>query len=481
METIMNKTFIFGIIFTLFLTTVCTAQFDRTTPPQPSASPSLKLPTVQRTTLSNGLNIWLVEHHELPVVYMQMVIKTGADADPMGKAGVASMTADMLDEGTINRTALQLADEIDFIGADISTSANYDASYANLLTLKEHLDRAMELYADVLLHPSFPASEFDRLKKELLASLMQQKDRPDAVATNVFYSRLFGTNHPYGYQISGTEETVNAMLLDDAYTFYRTYYVPNNATLIIVGDITKDEAVKVCEKYLSSWTKADLPATMVAKPENNDKTTIYLVDKPNAPQSQIRIGDVGLARNSEDFYAINILNQLLGSSNGRLFLNLREGKGYTYGAYAQFSLRKAEGPFVAYAGVRTDVTDSSMIEFMKELNRVRDELASEEEFTMYKNAVIQRLPRVFETPQQIAGQIGSLALYDLPDNYFDSIVEKYNAVTREDIQRVAKKYIRPDNLVITIVGDKEAVKEKLEKLNLGAVVLCDDKGNPLTK
>jgi predicted Zn-dependent peptidase len=480
METIMNKTLFFSFILILLLSRISTAQFDRTKQPAPGASPSLKLPAVQRATLSNGLGIMLVEHHELPVVYMQMVIKTGSSADPLGKAGVASMTSDMIDEGTQRRTSLQLADEIDFIGAEISSNANYDGSYVNLLTLKEHLDKAMELYADVLLHPSFPASEFDRLKKELLTGLLQQKDRPDAVATNVFNARLFGKNHPYGYQISGTDETATAMLLDDVYSFYKTYYVPNNATLVVVGDITKDELVNVGEKYFASWAKADLPMASLTKPENNGTTAIYLFDKPNAPQSQIRIGDIGLQRNSEDFYAINILNQLLGSSNGRLFLNLREAKGYTYGAYAQFSLRKVEGPFFAYAGVRTDVTDSSMMEFMKELHRVRDELASEAEFAMYKNAVIQRLPRVFETPQQIAGQIGSLALYDLPDNYFDSIVEKYNAVTREDIQRVAKKYIRPDNLVIAIVGDKTTIKEKLEKLNIGTVVMCDDKGNPLT-
>jgi zinc protease len=476
----MKKTIIHGLVFLFLLSTIAWSQFDRTKQPVPGAAPSLKLPSVQRAVLDNGLNIMLVEHHELPVVYMQMVVKTGAAADPLGKAGVANMTADMIDEGTENRTALQLADEIDFIGADISSNANYDGSYVNLLTLKEHLHKAMELYADVVLHPSFPASEFDRLKKELLTRLLQQKDRPDAVATNIFNVCLFGKNHPYGYQISGTDETVQAMLLDDVYKFYKTYYVPNNATLVIVGDITKEEAVKVVEKYFASWAKADLPMTAVAKPENNGKTTFYVCDKPNAPQSQIRIGNIALERNSEDFYAINILNQLLGSSNGRLFLNLREGKGYTYGAYCQFSVRKAEGPFFAYAGVRTDVTDSSMIEFMKELNRVRDELVPEEEFAMYKNAVIQRLPRVFETPQQIAGQIGSLALYDLPDNYFDTIVEKYTAVTREDIQRVARKYIRPDNLVIAIVGDKAAIKEKLEKLNLGSVVMCDDKGNPLT-
>lgn len=479
MTTLICRTSILFVVL-IVLTSCMFAQLDRTKQPEIGPPPALKLPAVQRASLPNGMNILVVEHHELPVIQMQLVFNTGADADPIGKAGVASMAADMLDEGTDTRTALQIADEVDFLGASINTSASFDGSFLGLTTLKEHLDKAMGIYADVAMHPSFPLSEFERLKRELLTDLLQQRDEPGSVASNVFFKKLYGLGHPYGYQVSGSDTTVGSMTLDDVKEFYRNNYIPNNATLIVVGDIDMEGATLIAGKYFGSWSKKEMPVhPSVAPAGTSSGTTLYLINKPDAAQSEIRIGNIAAQRNSDDYYALSILNQILGSSNGRLFLNLREAKGYTYGAYSQFMMRKEPGPFFAYGGIRTDVTDSAMTEFMKELHRVRDELVPENEFSMYKAAVIQRLPRSFETPAQIAGQLGSVVVFGLPEEYFDSLVQKYSAVTREDIQRVAKKYIRTDALDIVIVGDKSKIHDKLAKIGFTTIISTDEFGNEM--
>lgn len=480
MKTILKQYSILLVALSMLACAGAIGQLDRTKQPQPGAPPALKLPAIQRGTLENGMDVLVVEHHELPVVQMQMVFKTGADADPIGKAGVASMTSDLLDEGTQSRNALQIADEVDFLGASIGTSSSFDGSFVNLTTLKEHLDKAMELYSDVILRPSFPATEFDRLKKELLTELLQQRDEPGTVASNVFFRELYGMDHPYGYQVNGSDSTVKSMSLEDIRAFYEQNYVPNNATLIVVGDIDKESAMQVAKTSFGSWKSKPLQARAIPAPAaRQNKTTLYFIDKPGAAQSEIRIGNIGVQRNSEDYFSVSLLNQILGSSNGRLYLNLREAKGYTYGAYSQFTMRKQAGPFFVYGGIRTNVTDSAMAEFMKEIRRVGEDLVPEQEFAMYKAAVIQRLPRLFETPAQISGQLSSVVLYGLPDDYFDSLVERYSAVTQEDVRRVAQKYIHPDALVVVVVGDKAQVQEKLTKLGFTTIVEADEFGNEL--
>jgi len=472
----MYKSIALLLLSSVMIGTSSSQEFDRTKQPESGSAPSLALPAIQRASLPNGLQIMVVEQRELPVVNMQIVFRTGAGADPLAKAGVANLTASMLDEGTEKRTTLQIADEIDFLGAQLSISANFDGSFMNVLTLKEHLDKAADIFSDVILHCSFPQSEFDRVKKELLTSFMQQKDRPEVVASVAFNARLYGKHHPYGYQSAGSEESVQGIQLEDLKNFYATYFVPNNATLIVVGDVTRDEAAKLADRYFGEWQKKDVARPSIPAPLAEQATTIGVIDKPGAPQSQIRIGNIAIERNSDDYYATSILNQIIGASNGRLFLNLREAKGYTYGAYAQFAMRRMPGPFIAYAGVRTNVTDSSLIEFMYEINRVRDELVPEDEFHMYKRAVIQRIPRLFETSGQICNQLASLVLYGLPDDYFNSLVQRYESVTREDIRNAARKYLHPQSLTIVVVGDMQNIAEKLKSLNYGPVINCSPDG-----
>ena len=469
-------------ITTIFLLMISNAfpQLDRTIQPKPGQLSAITLPAIQRAELSNGLKLLIVEHHKLPVVTMQLILQTGADADPNGKSGVARFTASMIDEGTPTKSSLEVADAFDFLGTQFSTSANFDGTFLSLTTLKEHLDSSFATFAEVLLHPTFPEKEFSRLQKELLTSLSQQKDQATAVASKVFSKRLY-ENHPYGNQVSGDSVSVANLSVSDVKHFYETYFAPNNATLIFVGDITKDEAANIAKQYLSDWKKKSILTTTIPKIANPTDVKIFLVDKPEAPQTEIRIGQLGTTRSSEDYYTLTVLQHILGSSSGRLFLNLREAKGYTYGAYANFGYRKSVGPFVASAGVKTEVTDSSIIEFLYEINRMRDEVVPDSEFQMYKTAVIQRLPRTFETLGQIANQLTDIALYNLPDSYFNSLTENLSKVTQTDIHKAAQKYFQPEKLCIVVVGDKKQILAPLEKLAIGKIVLCDTDGNVLMK
>jgi zinc protease len=337
---------------------------DRTNPPQPLKTPNVQLPKIQKAKLANGLSVWLVEQHELPIVAFNLVIQAGSDHDPISRPGIASMTADVLDEGTGTRDALKIADELEFIGANLGVRSDADGSYLTLNTITKRLDEALTVYADVLVNPVFPQKEFDRLRKQRQTSLLQQKDRPPAIASIAFNHIVYGSNHPYGNDASGSEKSLNEMTRDDLVQFYTSYYRPNNATMIIVGDVTLGDITKRLEKLLDKWESAPVPTMDLPPVPTVDKRRLYLIDKPGAAQSEIRIGYPAAARNTPDFFPLSLMNRALGGQfSSRLNLNLREKHGFTYGARSGFSFNKHPGPFVASAGVTTAKTDSSLQEF----------------------------------------------------------------------------------------------------------------------
>jgi predicted Zn-dependent peptidase len=459
---------------------VMMGQVDRTRKPEAGPTPSLTLPEIQRSVLPNGMRVMLVEHHELPVVQMNMIVLSGSAHDPREQAGLANLTAQMLDEGTAKRTALQVADDIDFLGASMSFSAGMDASSGTLLTLREHLGTATEIFADVLLHAAFPETEWDRVKKTHLTALLQQQDEPGTVASKVFNQLTFGSSHPFGRPSDGTEASVQSVTVDDLRAFYTAHYRPNNATLLVVGDITMKELEPVINERFSSWESRNLSAVSIPPSTQPERTRIFLVDKPDAAQSEIRIGHVGVRRNTDDYFALTVLNTILGGQfSSRVNMNLRESKGYTYGARTGFTMWKEAGPFIASAAVKTAVTDSSVIEFMKELRRIRDEDVTVEELEFARNSLIRREPQKFETPGQIAGQLAAVVIYDLPDDYFQTYVQKFQSISVADIRRVAGKYLNPSTMNIVIVGDVAAVRDGLEKLGYGQVSLLRSDGNPV--
>ena len=453
--------------------------FDRAVQPTEGSAPNLSLPTIQNFSLSNGLEVKLVEHHELPLVDIRLVIKSGSFVDPPGKAGTASFTADMLDEGTITRDAFEIADAKDFVGARLGAGSGWDGSFVFLSTLKKHLDTATEIFADISLNPTFPSEDMEKIRERRLTGILQRKDQPITLAALAFAELVYGDSHPYGSPAGGTRESMKSITKSDLESYYSTYYKSNNATLIVVGDVTGSEILPILEKHFGSWESGMIPKEMSYEIPEINETAFYLVDKPDAAQSYLYFGHNSISRASEDYINSVVLNMILGGQfSARMNMNLREDKGYTYGARTGFSARKSGGSFSARASVKTAVTDSSIIEFLYELRRIRVEHVTVEELQHAKNSIVQRLPSGFETPSQIAGVLGSLILNDLPDDYYNTYGEKIQAVTMHDIMVTARKLIDPEHMTLVISGDIAQVKEGIESLNEGKVNIVGEKIMP---
>ncbi len=451
--------------------------------PKPAPDPRFALPKLQRRTLSNGLEVLIVEHHELPVVNMSLVLKTGGTADPLDKGGLASMTSALLDEGTKTRTALDISNQLASIGASVSTGADWDLTAVNLLTLTKHMERALDIYADVIINPSFPESELQLQRNQRLAALLQRRDNADAIAGVAYAQLLYGRQHPYGHSLVGDEQSVRALEINDIKRFYETYYRPNNAALIVVGDIKPDAIVPQLERAFARWEKAEVPAVSIPAARERERAELYLVDKPGAAQSVISIGQVGVPRTTPDYFPLLVMNTMLGGQfSSRVNLNLRENKGYTYGARTGFDYRRSAGPFTASAGVQTAVTKESIVEFLKELRGIRGEMpVTQAELEFSKQAIIRGYPRTFETPDQIANRLTPLVIYGLPDSYFNDFIPSVRAVTAEDVQRVANKYLDPSRMAILVVGDRKVIEPALRSLDgIGAKInYLSEEGRPV--
>ena len=443
---------------------------DRAKPPVPSGAPALKLPPIQKRTLSNGLPVWVVEMHEVPVVNVSLVIKAGAAADPAGKFGLASFTASMLDEGAGSRNALDLADAIEYLGASLGTGSGFDSSTVRLGTPVSKLDDALPLMADVALRPAFNPQEVERLRKERLTSLLQARDSAGALASATFARVVFGPRHRYGTLGMGNDSSNGEMTVADMRGFYASFYQPQNAHLIVVGDVTPDTVVPKLEKAFGGWKNA----AAAVKPKTDTAAQhgprqVYLVDKPGAPQSEIRIGWVGVPRSTPDYYPLDVLNTVLGGSfSSRLNMNLRETHGYSYGAGSSFDMRLSAGPFVASAAVQTDKTIESLQEFFKELAAIRQPIPADE-LNRAKNYEALGFPAEFETTAGMAGNLISLVIYGLPETFFNEYVPKILAVTPADVSKVAAQYVQPDRFAVVVVGDLAKIEKGIRAMNLGAV------------
>ncbi|HEX8142809.1 MAG TPA: insulinase family protein [Pyrinomonadaceae bacterium] len=436
-------------------------------PPMRQPDPSFVLPSIQRRTLSNGLELVIVEHKDLPVVTLSMVLRTGAAADPQDGAGLASISAALLDEGTKTRSALDISNELAAIGARLGTGADWDLSGVSLLTVTRHLERALEIFTDVLINPAFPESELELQRNTRLTTIMQRRDNPQDIAGLVYASLLYGRQHPYGHPIIGDEPSVRAATILDVKSFYETYYRPNNATLIVVGDVHPDTLVPQLERAFSRWERADVPPTIIPAPPVRDRAGLYLVDKPGAAQSILVIGQVGPSRATPDYFPLLLMNMMLGGQfTSRLNLNLREDKGYTYGARTFFDYRRGPGPFAASTSVQTAVTRQSIEEIFKELRGIRGEIPiTDAELDFSKQAVIRGFPRSFETPEQIANRLADVVLYELPDDYFNRYIGNIRDVSREAVADAALRYLDPSKMITLVVGDREAIEPELRSLD----------------
>jgi predicted Zn-dependent peptidase len=442
---------------------------DRTAAPKPGPAPSLKLPAIQKRTLSNGLPVWIVELHKVPVADVTLAVRAGSGADPGGKFGLANLTAEILDEGAGSRDALQIADAVDYLGATLSTSSSSDASFVELHVPTARLGDALPIMADVALRPTFPDAELKRLREELLTSLLQAADNPATLVQFAFPRLVFGTGHRYGTPSIGTAASIKGFTIPDLRQFHAARYVPSNATVIVTGDVNPSAVVAQLEAAFGGWKGAAAASPQVPAASQLAARRVYLVDKPGAPQSQIRIGWVGVPRSTPDYFALRVLNTVLGGSfTSRLNQNLREQHGYAYGASSAFDMRGSAGPFFAAAGVQTDKTAEALSEFFKELEAIRKPVP-QDELERAKNYVALLLPRNFETTQSLAASLAQLFVFNLPDDYYRTFTDRIRAISAADVQRAAERYIQPDKFAVVVVGDLKTIEPGIRALNLGPV------------
>jgi zinc protease len=480
MKTILRIAEITLITIAMSTSIVYCQDIDRTQRPVGKATPTVKLPEIEKTTLKNGLNVWLVERHALPVVAFNLVIQAGSDHDPATQPGLASMVADLLDEGTQKRDALKISAELESIGTSLNVNSSWDGSFVTFNCLTKHLPKALDVFADVVIHPTFPEKEFGRVQKTRLTALMQQKDQATTIANNVFSFILYGSNHPYGSNPAGSEQSISAMSPADLHKFYETYYRPNNATLIIVGDATLKDVTPMLESAMVDWNRADVPPFTVPAVTLVEKMKVYLVDKPGAAQSEIRIGYPAVPRSTPDYFPLTVMNRMLGGQfTSRINLNLREKHGFTYGARSGFAFQKGAGPFTASAGVQTVKSDSSVREFLHEINLMRDKGMTGQELDFVKKGLVGNFALSFETSMQIAGALQNIILYGLPENYFNNYLQNIDRVSLQDVERVSKQYLETSKMIVLVVGDLAQIKESIAKLNLGDIVVCGVDGKPV--
>jgi predicted Zn-dependent peptidase len=431
--------------------------------------PELRLPAQQKFRLSNGLAVRLVEYHRLPIVAVHLVLlEGGAARDPADLPGVASFTASMVTEGTRTRSSFQISDELGYLGASLSAGASMDAAYVSGYGLSRHLQRLLDLLADVTVNPSFPEQDFLRVQDQRKVSLLQQRDQPAMLASKAF-GRLYWGNHPYGHWAGGTEESVARTTRADLQRFHEAHWRPGAAELVVVGDVDPATLRASLEKALAVW-KGAAPATPVAAEPPASTRRALLIEKGGAPQTFLILGMPGIARSDPDYVPAQVLFQVLGGgSASRLFRDLREDKGYTYGMSARVSAQRMGG--VSYLGgsVRADATGQAIRDLLAQVNALRDVPVPEPELEDSRDGIIRSLPGDFATAAGFAGRLAEQVVYALPEDWWSAYPARIRAVTAADLQRVARRLLDPALLTSVLVGDAAVVNPQLEGLPLGPV------------
>ena len=440
---------------------------DRSRLPALGPEPAFTFPQIARRTLPNGMRVWTVEHRGLPVISALLLLPTGAADDPADRPGLAAITGDLLDEGCGDLGALELHEALGRMGTSLDTEVGSDATLLGLTMLERFAERGLALLSDLAIRPRMEPREFDRVRELRLNRLTQLRDVPSAVAERVFVQRLYGS-HPYGHLSIGTETSLSALTVDEVKAFHDTRYDPSFATLILVGDGSHDRLASLGERAFAHWPASAqrLPADRSTPAPPLPADRLVMVHRPGAAQSEIRIGHVSVSRATPDYHALVTLNMILGGQFvSRINMNLREKKGYTYGARTSFDLRRGAGPFVLQAGVQLEATADAVKEAIGELEAIRgDRPVTGEELLLGRAALTRGYPRNFETGEQIARGAAQLALYDLPDDYFSSFVPTVLSLTEADLTRAAATYIHPERLLTVIVGDRDKVGPALETL-----------------
>ncbi|HYI13297.1 MAG TPA: pitrilysin family protein [Thermoanaerobaculia bacterium] len=439
---------------------------DRSTAPEPAAPRPYHFPHITRATLPNGLRVLVAENRNAPLVSLRALVRSGADHDVAEKAGLAAIAADMLDEGAGDRDAIELAEDIGILGGSLGTGADWDASYISFDVLSRNTEPSVAIFGNVVVRPMLPEDGLERVRSERLNELLQQRNEPGAIAGKRFAGLLYGTG-AYGNSIGGKSESVARITLDDVRRFYSEHYIPNNSSVVVAGDIDAPRAIELVTQALGDWQRGEEPPRPTVSPRPIADSRIYVIDRPQAVQSEIRVGHLGVPRSTEDYFPLSVMNALLGGVfNSRINLNLRERHGYTYGARSQFAFRRQAGPFVVGAPVRNEVTRESVSEVLSELRRIRTGDIEDLELNDVKSYLMGVFPATVQTASDVGSRLVDMELYDLPEDYFDRYRENIAAVSTEEITRVASKYLDPDRVLIVIVGNAREIREPLGGLGM---------------
>ena len=455
---------------------------DRTKVPPPGKSPVLTVPAWTKTQLANGATLIVSERHNLPLVSFTITFVGGSNQfEPANRKGVASMTATMLSEGTTTKTGDQISDALQMLGTGVGSGVGGEEGSIGFVSTATNFEPTLAILADMMMNSVFPPEALERLRGRTLVSLTQARDQPTVVGAQVFAKILYGDAHPYGQRI--TETSVKAITRDDIVAFQKAYYQPGRAIITVVGDVTAAKVKNALDKSLGGWAKGgEKPSFSYPQLPQLQPAKIYLVDKPGAAQSVVNIGLPGPPRNTPDYFALQVLNTILGGQfQSRLNANIREQKGYSYGVRSGFNYGRGPGAFNAGGSIFSAKTDAALIEFMKELQGIVGEKpVTDEEIKTAKESLIQGLPQRFASVSAINNSITSLAVQNLPDDYYQTYASKVSAVTKEDLLRVAKRYIDLKNLAIVIVGDRATIETTLKATNIAPITYLDIDGNPVS-
>ncbi len=453
---------------------------DRKAMPTPGPAPEAKFPAVQRATLPNGLKIVLAERHSVPVVNLALLVDAGYASDKGGLLGASSLAMAMLDEGTAKRTALQISDELAMLGATLGTGSGLDTSSVSLSALKDKLDAALDIFADVVLNPSFPPADFERLQKIQMAQIAQEKDSPIYMALRVLPGLIYGPGHPYGspFTGTGTEATVSKLTRDDLVKFHKSWFRPGNATLIVAGDTTLAQIKPKIEKLFEGWPASAVPAKTIAAVPVQARSVVYIMDKPGAPQSVVVAGHPAPPSSDPDAIAIETMNDILGGDFvSRINLNIREDKHWSYGAASMLIAAKGQRPFLAYAPVQADKTKETIVEIRNEFEGIIGKKPiTTDEFQNMKASKVLGLPGRWETIAAVQSSLAEIVTFGLPDDYYQKYSGRVQKLALDDLVKAARKVVHPEAVTWLVVGDRAQIEPKIRELGFKDVFVIDTDG-----
>jgi zinc protease len=452
----------------------------RTQPPPGGPPVTFRAPVPQILKLKNGLTVWLLERHDLPLVSMQLVVDSGSNTNPAGLPGVSSFVAAMLDEGTAKRDALATATAFDDLAAIFHADSDGETFTAALSVPSASLAAALAIYADTVLHPAFKSADVERVRKLRLGELQQMNDDASQVGRNVVARMIYGDKHPWGSPAKGTVESTRKVSRAALVAWHRTWVRPNNSTLVVVGDVRQADLVPLLESGFGTWTAGKLPSIKLPPPATQKAQTLVLVDKTAAAQSQVWLGQIGVSSSSPDLYATRLANTALGSGKGRLSSNLRTKHAYSYGAYSFLIERRQEGAFVAFGGIVADKTPEAVQEFVAELSGISKNGVTDTELSEARSAAIQGLPARFESNDVTAASFGTAQGLGFGPEYFATLPDKYLGVTKGQADQAAREHFAPERMPLVVVGPMESLASRLEALKLGPIQWRDASGKLLS-